>query len=62
MHKNAAVHFFPSVIRLNGIGQEAPHVFDAVCPVDRDAQFETKVAAPEFVAYLALDGTHEEEG
>jgi len=28
--------------------------FDAVCPVDRDAQWEAKVDAPEFANYVAL--------
>jgi hypothetical protein len=34
--------------------------FDAVCPVDRDAQYETKIDAPEFAAYHALDPGEDE--
>ena len=29
--------------------------YDAVCPVDRDAQYESKVDAPELAAYHDLD-------
>ncbi len=35
--------------------------YDAVCPVDRDAQFEAKCDAPEFAAHVALGAVAEED-